>query len=264
MKICSFNVNSIRARLGLLLDWLRHRGNDIDILCLQELKTVDEGFPVNEFQALGYHCEIYGQKAFNGVAICSRLPVISVSKGFGSDSEWDKQRRIMQVQLGGSADGITVVNVYAPHGGERGSEKFNYKLQWYEQFQSYLSTIAQDTKNMTFVVGDFNVARYDSDVYDPVALKDTIATMPEERRAFETIIDCGFTDIYSHCRPGKTQYTWWAYGAAIWKDQGMRIDYALAAAQALTITKDIGVDLWPRRKKTPTPSDHAPLIVETD
>ncbi|MBF0488416.1 MAG: exodeoxyribonuclease III [Nitrospirae bacterium] len=259
MKICTFNVNSIRARLGLLLDWLRHRGDDIDVLCLQELKTVDEGFPISEFQALGYHCELFGQKAFNGVAICARVPVVSVKKGLDSGDEWDKQRRVMQVRLGGAADGITVVNVYAPHGGERGSEKFNYKLRWYEKFQSYLGAIAHDT---VFVVGDFNVARYDTDVYDAVALKDTIATMPEERRAFESIIDCGFTDVYAHCYPGKRQYTWWAYGAAIWKDQGMRIDYALATAHALNITKDIGIDLWPRRKKTPTPSDHAPLIVE--
>ncbi|MBF0516440.1 MAG: exodeoxyribonuclease III [Nitrospirae bacterium] len=259
MKICSFNVNSIRARLGLLLDWLKHRGDDIDVLCLQELKTVDEGFPISEFHELGYHCELYGQKGFNGVAICSRLPVASVIKGFGADPEWDKQRRIMQVRLGGAADGITLVNVYAPHGGERGSEKYDYKLQWYERFQSYLSTIVNDT---AFIVGDFNVARYDSDVYDPVYLKDTVATMPEERRAFEGVIELGFTDIFSHIYPDKSQYTWWAYGAAIWKDQGMRIDYALATQQAKGVTSDIVVDLWPRRKKTPTPSDHAPLIVQ--
>ncbi|MBF0319155.1 MAG: exodeoxyribonuclease III [Nitrospirae bacterium] len=260
MKICTYNVNSIRARLTLLLDWLRHRGDDIDILCLQELKTVDEGFPLDEFRALGYHCELYGQKAFNGVAICSRLPIVSVKKGF-SDAEWDKQRRIMEVGLGGAADGITVVNVYAPHGGERGSEKFDYKQGWYGRFRSYLSGIAHDT---AFVAGDFNVARYETDVYDPVALKDAIGTMHEERRAFEDIIECGFTDVYGHLYPGKRQFTWWAYGAAIWKDQGMRIDYVLASAQALKITKDIGVDLWPRRKKTPTPSDHAPLNVEVE
>ncbi|MBF0456395.1 MAG: exodeoxyribonuclease III [Nitrospirae bacterium] len=259
MKICSFNVNSIRARLPLLLDWLGHRGDDIDVLCLQELKTVDEGFPLSEFQALGYHCELYGQKAFNGVAICSRLPVVSVTKGIDAGGEWDKQRRVILVRLGGAAGGITVVNVYAPHGGERASEKFNYKLQWYEKFREYLSTMAHET---AFVVGDFNVARYDEDVYDPAALKDTIATMPEERRAFENVIDSGFTDVFSRLCPGRRQFTWWAYGAAIWRDQGMRIDYALATAQAVNITKGIGVDLWPRRKKTPTPSDHAPLIVE--
>jgi exodeoxyribonuclease-3 len=259
LKICTFNVNSIRARLNLLLDWLRHRGDDIDVLCLQELKTVDEGFPLVEFQALGYHCELYGQKAFNGVAICSRLPVASVTMGF-SDAEWDKQRRVMAVRLGGAAAGITVVNVYAPHGGERGSEKFDYKLRWYERFRTYLNALANDT---AFVAGDFNVARYDSDVYDAIALKDAIGTMPEERRAFEDIIDSGFTDVYGHLYPGKRHYTWWAYGAAIWKDQGMRIDYVLASALALKITKDIGVDLWPRRKKTPTPSDHAPLLIET-
>ncbi|MCG6552437.1 MAG: exodeoxyribonuclease III [Candidatus Magnetominusculus sp. LBB02] len=259
MRICTFNVNSIRARLGLLLDWLKHRGDDIDVLCLQELKTVDDGFPVNDFQALGYRCELYGQKAYNGVAICSRLPVVSVEKGLGLGGDWDSQRRLMRVALGGAAEGITIVCVYAPHGGERGSEKYNYKLQWYEKFREYLGAIAHET---AFVVGDFNVARFDSDVYDPAALRDTIATMPEERRAFENVIDCGFTDVHGHLHPAERQFTWWAYGAAIWKDQGMRIDYVLATAGGLKITKEISVDLWPRRKKTPTPSDHAPVIVE--
>ncbi|QWR76001.1 exodeoxyribonuclease III [Candidatus Magnetomonas plexicatena] len=257
MKICSFNVNSIKARLEVIAEWLKRRENDIDVLCLQELKGVDETFPHEFFNSHGFHyCETFGQKAYNGVAICSKLPLTNVKRGFTTDCA-DAQRRIIQADI----SGITIINVYVPHGDERGTEKYYYKLNWYKSLLDHIE--AATSKNIV-IVGDLNVTREDIDVYDPKAYHDTVATMPEERESLQRIIDCGLTDAFRHLYPDVRQYTWWAYGAAIWKDQGLRIDYVLTTKEMIKRLRSIEVDVWPRKKKTLKPSDHAPLIVEFD
>ena len=257
MKICSFNVNSIRARKDLILEWLDHRDNDIDVLCFQELKTVDEGFPYEDFENLGYQCLVYGQKAYNGVAICSKLPANHVQKGLGF-GDWEKQKRLIAARI----EEIHLVNIYAPRGGERGEEKFEYKQNWYRSLIVFLD------KNFTpedpvVVCGDFNVAPQNIDVYSPDILADAIGTKPEERTAFEKLLEWGLTDSFRNLYPGQKQYTWWDYiGGAIWKNEGMRIDCFLTTSPLLEKTKNIEVDLWPRKRRKPTPSDHAPLIAE--
>lgn len=259
MKIVTFNVNSIRVRKDLIGEWLRHRDQDVDILCFQELKTTDENFPFENFEAMGFACEVFGQKAYNGVAICSRYPMENTKKGFG-DSEWDKQRRIIATKI----KDIDFINIYAPHGGLRGEEKHDYKKNWYKKLISFLEA-SFTPEDPVFIVGDFNVAREDQDVFDPVALKDTIGTMPEERDAFQGLLDWGLTDAFRHLHPDCSQFTWWDYiGGAIWKDEGMRIDYALCTASLLSQIKDLEVDLWPRRRRNPKPSDHAPVIATLD
>jgi len=256
MKICSYNVNSIRARLDLLLKWLEHRGQDLDVLCLQELKGEENTFPYPELEALGCHCSVYGQKAYNGVAICSQSPLKDVTEGFGQ-AEWDTQKRVISADI----NDFRLMNLYVPHGGERGDDKFNYKQGWYAQLISYLDQHFTPDSPL-LLVGDFNVAHQDQDVYSAEELKDTIGTMPEEREAFSRLLDWGFTDIHRRFHPQTRQFTWWSYlGGAIWKDQGMRIDYALGTPPILERITDIEVDLWPRRRRSPTPSDHAPLIV---
>ena len=259
MKVCSFNVNSIRARKDLVLQWLEHRGQDIDILCLQELKVVDELFPVEELEAAGYACSVFGQKAYNGVAICSKAPLEDVTLGFG-DARWDEQKRLIAARV----KDVHLYNLYVPHGGERGDEKFTYKQDWYDRLIGHLDEhfTPQDP---ILLVGDFNVAHGGIDVYSEEALFDTIGTMPEEREAFSRLLDWGFTDVYRHRHPQTSQFTWWGYmGGAIWKDQGMRIDYALCTAPLVERITEIDVDLWPRKRRSPTPSDHAPLIVTLD
>jgi exodeoxyribonuclease-3 len=255
MKICTFNVNSIRVRKDLIIEWLKHRNDDIDILCFQELKGLDPLFPYEDFENMGYFCEVFGQKAYNGVAICSKVPLEDVQKGLGK-TKWDEQKRFIAATI----DGIRILNVYAPHGDLRGEEKFEYKQGWYKELISVLKN--QSTPNdPLLIVGDFNVAREDRDVYDAEVLKGGIGTLPEERERFEELLEWGLIDTFRHKYPDKIQFTWWDYiGGAIWRDQGMRIDYILCTESLTDKIDSVDVDLWPRKRRKPKPSDHAPLI----
>lgn len=257
MKFCTYNVNSIKARKDLVLQWLAHRGNDIDVLCLQELKTEDAGFPAEDFTRLGYECQVFGQKGYNGVAILSKIRPKSTLKGFGQ-AAWDVEKRLIRAEI----KGIQVINVYAPHGDVRGTQKFDYKLRWYENLSGYIGK-ELSPHDPILVVGDFNVAHQDIDVYSPEELEDMIGTMPEERKAFGGILSWGLVDAFRALYPEKKQFTWWDYiGSAFWKDKGMRLDYALCTKALLTRIAGIDVDVWPRKKQTPTPSDHAPAVID--
>ncbi len=259
MKICSFNVNSIRARKDLILAWLDHRKNDIDILCFQELKTVNEGFPYEDFKRLGYQCLVYGQKAYNGVAICTKITPDNSSKGFGIEN-LDDQKRIIAAKI----NGIHLINIYVPHGGLRGEDKFDYKQEWYKNFIEYLNA-RYSPQDPIVILGDFNVAYEDIDVYSPDEMAGTIGVLPEERTAFNKLLDWKLIDAFRYLYPDKIQFTWWNYiGGAIWNDKGLRIDYILGTRTLLKKLKYIEVDLWPRKRRNPTPSDHAPLIAEVD
>jgi exodeoxyribonuclease-3 len=240
----------------LIVEWIQHRGDDLDILCFQELKAVEEQFPFANFEALGYHCEVFGQKTYNGVAICAKQPLDKIQKGFAGDPA-DEQKRFISCVV----RGLTLINIYAPHGGLEGEEKFLYKQDWYQKLMTHLHD-HYSPEDPLLVVGDFNVAREDSDVYDPVALEGSIGTLPAERVAFERLMSWGFVDAFRHKYPDKRQFTWWDYiGGAIWKDEGMRIDYAICTQALLEKVEDVEVDLWPRRRRQPKPSDHAPLII---
>lgn len=257
MKVCSFNVNSIKARKDLVLHWLEHRGNDIDVLCFQELKTEDAGFQAEDFIRLGFECHIFGQKAYNGVAILTKIRPRLALKGF-ADSHWDEQKRLLRADI----QGLSLLNIYAPHGDIRGTDKFDYKQRWFKNLKAFL-TENFIPQSPLVLVGDFNVAHKDIDVYSPEELAGSIGTMPEERAAFEDLLSWGLVDAFRNLYPDKKQYTWWDYiGGAIWRDQGMRIDYALATDPLMKKIKRIEVDLWPRKRQKPTPSDHAPLIIE--
>jgi len=229
MKICSWNINSIRARKELIFKWLEEKRKwDIDVLCFQELKVEEKDFPFEEFKQKGFSCEV------------------------------SEQKRLIKADI----KGITVINVYAPHGDLRGNDKYYYKLDWYDYFIKWLDKNFKPTDPIV-LVGDFNVALEDIDVYDPQLLKDSIGTMPEERQALKKIIDWGFIDVFRYMHPDKKQFTWWDYiGGAIWKDEGMRIDYIFCTKPLLKKLKNVEVDLWPRRRRTPKPSDHAPVIAE--
>jgi len=259
IRVCTFNLNSIRARKDLVTEWLNHRNNDLDILCFQETKVVDEDFPYDNFERLGYGCKVYGQKSYNGVAICSRFPLGNVSRGF-DDDYWDDQKRIICARV----EGIDLIDVYAPHGDLRGTDKYHQKLKWYNKLLSFLKENYSSEEKL-MVMGDFNVARADLDVFDPEATKDGIGTLSEERDALQQILDWGLIDSYRYVYPEKQQFTWWDYiGGAIWRNEGMRIDYVLCTRPLLEGIEGVEVDLWPRMRRTPKPSDHAPVIVELD
>jgi exodeoxyribonuclease-3 len=199
---------------------------------------------------------VFGQKTYNGVAICAKQPLEKVQKGFAGDPA-DEQKRF----ISGYAYGLNLINIYAPHGGLEGEEKFQYKQDWYQKLMAHLDD-HYSPEDPLLIVGDFNVAREDADVHDPVALEGSIGTLPGERAAFEKLMGWGFVDTFRHKYPDKRQFTWWDYiGGAIWKDEGMRIDYAICTRSLLEKVEEVEVDLWPRRRRQPKPSDHAPLII---
>ncbi|SNZ02635.1 exodeoxyribonuclease-3 [Persephonella hydrogeniphila] len=255
LKVCSFNVNSIRARKELILKWLQEKEKNIDILCLQEVKVQEELFPYKDFEEIGYKAVVYSQKAYNGVAVLLRRNIDHIIKGIG-DEYFDQQKRVLSVKTGD----LWIINVYAPHGDLRGEDKYYYKLDWYRRFSQFLKDNFSPEEKI-IMVGDFNVAIEDKDVWNPELLKDSIGTMPEEREAFRNILNWGFVDCFRYLYPDKKQFTWWDYiGGAVWRDEGMRIDYILATKPVVEHLKDIYVDTWTRKRRKPTPSDHAPVI----
>jgi exodeoxyribonuclease-3 len=263
MKICTFNVNSIKARKDLVIEWLNHRNNDIDVLCFQEIKVEDKNFPYEDFKKLGYvYQDISGQKGYNGVATLSKLEISHYQKGLNHEY-FDVQKRVLIDKI--TEKEIFVINTYAPHGDLRGGEKYYYKLDWYKHFINFLKENFDFENQKIILLGDLNIALEDIDVYDPVLLTDSIGTMPEERELLRQLLNLGLIDTFRYLYPNKQQFTWWDYiGGAIWRNEGMRIDYILVSKPLLQYIKDVEVDLWPRRRRSPKPSDHAPVILDLE
>jgi len=248
VKIATWNVNSVRARLPVVQKWLQE--SQVDVLAMQETKTIDETFPVAEFEALGYQVAMSGQKTYNGVAIASRLPVSKVVKGWaGNDLS-----RILAVDVGD----VTLIDGYLPHGGERGDEAFLHKLQFFREFRTYLDTTYSRDHRLLFM-GDFNVARDPQDVWAPEEMQDAIGFMQEEREALENLRGWGFVDLFRKFH-SEQQFTWWDYRMNMFKrHMGMRIDYAWGSAALSVRVADCMVDVEPRRWEKP--SDHTPVVV---
>ena len=258
MKVATFNVNSINARVELIVRWLQEK-NPIDVLCMQEIKCEEHKFPYEHFARIGYECEAFGQKAYNGVAICSRIGFEEVQKGFG-DPFWDEQKRFMRARI----KGVDICNVYAPHGDLEG-EKHTYKLEFFRFMKKYIQSRYDLRKDNLLIVGDLNVAKEDIDVWAPELLRGTVDFMDDEREVFEDFLSIGLHDLFRECHPDLHGFTWWDYmTAAVWRDEGMRIDYILASDPMKERCVEIEVDMWTRRRRSPKPSDHAPLVATFD
>ena len=255
VKIATFNVNSIRSRVDLVTTWLKEK-NPIDILCMQELKCEEAQFPKSPFEALGYEIAINGEKRYNGVAICSKLPISRIKTTFDIEV-LDRQKRLIEVEI----EGVTILNVYAPHGeSDKSDPKHLYKMDFYEALTDYVNALLKSTDKV-ILLGDFNVALEDIDVYDPAVFEGYVGFLESEKAKLRQLIDTGLVDCFRTKYPEAKAFTWWDYRTAgIWRDEGMRIDYILAGDALQNRCKEIGVDLWTRRRRTPTPSDHAPLV----
>jgi exodeoxyribonuclease III len=251
MKIASWNVNSLRVRLPHLLDWLR--ANPVDVIGLQELKLVDEQFPLAEIQALGYHAAVNGQKTYNGVALLSRHPLEDVARdmpGYGDD-----HKRI----IAATVNGVRVVSAYVPNGQSVGSEKYAYKLRWLEAFADYLKGELCRTQQLA-VVGDYNVAPTDADVHDPVAWNGGVLCSEPERAAFRALLALGLRDAFTLFARPDQPYTWWDYRSfAFRRNLGLRIDHVLLSPPLADKCSSFHIDTVPRRLERP--SDHAPVLV---
>ena len=251
MKIATWNVNSLRARLGHTLDWLK--ANPVDVIGLQELKLQDEQFPRGEFEALGYQAAVNGQKTYNGVALLSRHPLEDVVRDIPGFP--DEQKRVIAATVGG----VRIVNVYVPNGQAVGSEKYRYKLAWLQALRDYLAGELARHPHLA-VTGDFNVAPADADVHDPLAWEDQVLCSEPERAGFRALLGLGLADAFCLFPRPAQGFTWWDYRqGAFRRNLGLRIDHVLLSAALADKCLSCQIDTSPRALERP--SDHAPVTV---
>lgn len=250
MKITTWNVNSIRARLARVCAWLER--NPVDVLCLQETKVEDDKFPRAEFEALGYSCELYGQKTYNGVALLSRQPLSGVVKGLPDDGETGHRRLIAAV-----CQGIRIVNVYVPNGESVDSPKFAYKLEWLGKLRAAL----QGARSNLVLCGDFNIAPEDRDVHDPERWRGQVLFHPREHEALAALTG-GWLEDALRLKHGEAGiHTWWDYRmAAFPRGMGLRIDLVYVSPDLVPRVVDVTVDKGERKGEGA--SDHAPVTLE--
>lgn len=253
MKIASWNVNSLRVRLPQVIDWLAlHKP---DVLALQETKLPDEKFPQAEIEDAGYKVVFSGQNTYNGVALLSKSyasgTIITDLPGLD-----DPQRRVLGAQFGD----IYVLNLYVPNGAEVGSDKYAYKLNWLGKLQDLIKAQIQATPNLV-VLGDFNIAPDDRDVYDPTAWQGRILCSEPEREAFQKLLAAGLVDTFRLFEQPEKSYSWWDYRQlAFRRNMGLRIDHILASLPLAERCVSASIDKEPR--KLERPSDHAPVVAE--
>lgn len=260
MKIATFNINGVKARLPRLLEWLEEF--DPDVACLQEIKSVDENFPRLEFEQKGWHLETHGQKAFNGVALISKHPIENIRRGLpaldGGVEESDEQARYLEATI----KGVRIASIYLPNGNPRPGPKFDYKLSWMKRLVTHAQSLLE-LELPIVLAGDYNVIPADEDCHNPPAWVDDALTQPESRAHFRALKNLGYLDAQRQVKPSGTAYSYWDFQRGAWqKDHGIRIDHLLLSAQAADMLKDCQVDRIPRGKEKP--SDHTPVWVELD
>lgn len=260
MRIASWNVNSVRTRLEQVQSWLQQE--QPDVLCLQETKVSDDLFPHQAFEQIGYQCAISGQKAYNGVALISRLPLEDVQVGFEAllpndpeAPELSEQKRVISALV----DGIRVLNLYVPNGSSLHSEKYPYKLSWLACLQRYLA-VQEEQGDPLCMVGDFNIGPEARDLHDPERLSGGIMASDAERRALSEALDGRLSDVFRVFEPGSGHWSWWDYRSGAWdRDQGWRIDHIYLSEELLDCATGCVIDKAPRGNTQP--SDHAPVVV---
>jgi exodeoxyribonuclease-3 len=255
MRITTWNVNSVRARLDRVIAWLQ--ANQPDLLCMQEIKTLEETFPRDAFEAIGYRLAIHGQKTYNGVAFASRVEPAEITRGMPGDTE-DAEARIMAATV----DGVRVVNVYVVNGKAVGDPKYDFKLRWLDRFREYLQGELGSHKTL-LVCGDFNIAPEDRDVYDPDLWRGKVLFSEPEREKFRALLDIGLADALRLHNSDSGVYTWWDYRmGAFRRGLGLRLDHFLASDAAAKRIRDVAVDREERGGEKP--SDHAPVTALLD
>jgi exodeoxyribonuclease-3 len=251
VKVASWNVNSIKARLPNVLDWIA--AAQPDVLCLQEIKCLEADFPTLEIKGLGYHVEALGQRSYNGVALVSREPARDVVKGLPGGNGSDEQARYIEASFGD----LRIASIYLPNGNPVETDKFPYKLGWMDRLCAHTSTLL--AREIPFVLaGDYNVCPTDEDVYDPVGWRNDALCRPESRSRFRAIMHLGLTDAFRTLHAEPHLYTFWDYQAGRWnRDEGLRIDHLLLSPQAADRLGDCVIDKVPRGKDKA--SDHTPI-----
>jgi len=259
MKIATWNINGIKARIDAAQTWLRAASPDI--VCLQEIKCADEAFPSLEFEALGYNVAVHGQKGFNGVALLAKSRIEDVTRGLpGNDG--DEQARFVSGLIADGDSAVRVASCYMPNGNPAGSDKFTYKLDWLGRLEDWLRQELADEGRLV-VAGDYNIIAEPIDAKNPEAWVGDALYQPESRAVFRRLTALGLTDAIRAVDDGGDVYTFWDYQAGAWqKNNGIRIDHVMLSPEAADRLVQAGIDRHTRAWEKP--SDHVPVWVELD
>ena len=259
MKIATFNINGIKARTEALLDWLAEA--QPDVACLQEIKSVDEAFPREAFEALGYRVETHGMKAFNGVAILSKLPLEDVTRRLPGD-EADEQARWIEATVIGPKRAVRLCGLYLPNGNPTPGPKYDYKLAWMDRMLTRTRTLLTDEQPLV-LCGDYNVIPQAEDAAHPQNWLSDALYLPQTRAAYQRLLNLGLTDAIRAQNPAPGTYTFWDFQAGAWeRNNGIRIDHLLLSPQAADLLQASGIDKAVRGRDRP--SDHVPVWIDLD
>lgn len=251
MHIATWNVNSLSVRLAQLLDWLRE--HPVDVVVLQETKLTDDKFPHAQLQEAGYHAQWFGQRTYNGVALLSRQQASGVVRNIPGFA--DEQARVIAATVAG----VRVIGAYFPNGQAPDSDKFSYKMRWLEALRLWVQQELQQNDQLV-LLGDFNIAPEDRDVYDPVAWAGQIHCTPQERAHFQDLLALGLHDAFRLFEQAPKSWSWWDYrNLAFRKNQGLRIDHILVSSALRPRVQACMIDKTPRKNERP--SDHAPVVL---
>jgi len=256
MKIVSWNVNSVRARVTNIKNYIRE--SKPDLLMIQEIKTEEKNFPFDDFKKIGYESYVFGQKAYNGVAILAKIKINKIEKDFLNDKK--NQARIINCEIKSKSDLIKLINIYVPNGNPINTDKYDYKKNWLDSLIKEIKKNLKKNKNI-IIGGDFNVIPEEIDVYDFTSYENDALFKTEIRKRFRELINLGFVDIYRYLNKTKQEYTFWDYMAGSWqKNYGMRIDHFLVSTNLTNKVQNIKINKKPRSELKP--SDHTPIELE--
>ncbi|GAB3589785.1 exodeoxyribonuclease III [Angustibacter peucedani] len=258
MRIATWNVNSARARLDRVLAWVER--SDVDVVALQETKCKDDQFPTDRFEALGYEVAHHGLSQWNGVAVLSRVGLADVEVGFPGQPGWGEPLAAEARALGATCGGVRVWSLYVPNGRQLGDPHLDYKIDWLGRLRDAgAGWLEEDPQAQVALVGDWNVAPQDDDVWDMAVFQHSTHVSPPERAAFQAVVDAGFADVVRPYTEG--QFTYWDYTQLRFpKKQGMRIDFVLASPALAARVSGAMIDREERKGKGA--SDHAPVVVD--
>ena len=256
MIISSWNVNSVRARIENIKEYLKKYSPDI--LMMQEIKAQDENYPYEDFEKSNYQNYVFGQKSYNGVAIISKKKLDKIEKDIFKDK--NKQSRIITADLKHKSKTIKLINIYTPNGNPVDTEKYTYKLYWLESLIKKLKAYLKKKENI-IIGGDFNIIPSAEDVHNPKGYENDALFRLEIRKKLRELLNLGFHDAYRYIHPDKEGYTFWDYTSGAWqKNNGMRIDHFLVSNSIINLVKDVKINKFPRGRQKP--SDHTPIEIE--
>ena len=259
MKIATFNINGVKARMPALTEWLTNSAPDVALL--QEIKSVDDAFPREAIEDLGYHVETHGQKGFNGVAILSKLPLEDVSRGLPGDDS-DEQARWIEATVVGDGQAIRLCGMYLPNGNPAPGPKYDYKLAWMKRLHARAEQLLTD-ETPALMAGDYNVIPQAEDAAKPESWVDDALFRPDTRNAFRAILNLGFTEAFRARTQGPGHYSFWDYQAGAWeRNNGIRIDHFLLTPSCADLMTDCWIESEVRGREKP--SDHVPVWVTLD